>query len=224
MIDIKKAREARLAYKKAQAEIGDSKQYIGLPYDEMYEVYGLMKPKQAEKFIEDWVANLIGGKKINKSEASSEFSKCDLGDIQLSKGPLKVGINNIELKCIFQEGSDKIGGGQLRFFEPIAGYMFFKSIDEKNYEMFLLTKDQLIQEIKERAIKSGRSAFCSSQGSNDIKGSTEERLARLDENVAGLRTDKIGWDFNMKTEKEYYESFKAKYLVTPDTLKNKHEV
>lgn len=224
MIDIKKAREARLAYKKAQAEIGDSKQYVHLPYEDMYEVYGLMKPKQAEKFIEAWVANLIGGKKVDKREASEEHSKCDLGDIQLTTGPLNVGVNNIELKCIFQEGSDKIGGGQLRFFEPIAGYMFFKAIDDKNYEMFLLSKKQLIQEIKDRAIQSGRSAFCSSQGSNDIKGSTEERLARLDENVSGLKMDKIGWDFNMKTEKEYYESFKAKYLVTPDQLKNKHAV
>lgn len=222
MIDIKKAREARLAYKKAQAEIGNINQYLNLPYKDMYEVYGLMKPKQAEKFIESWVANLIGGKKVNKTEAPAEYAKCDLGDIQLSEGPLQVGINNIELKCIFQEGSDKIGGGQLRFFEPIAGYMFFKSISETTYEMFLLTKDQLVQEIKERAIQSGRSAFCSSQGSNDIKGSTEERLTRLDENVRGPRMDKIGWDFNMKTEKEYYESFKAKYLVTPDDLKNNY--
>jgi hypothetical protein len=224
MIDIKVARAARLAYKKAQAEIGDSKQYINLPYEDMYEVYGLMKPKQAEKFIEDWVANLIGGKKVNKTEAPLEYSKCDLGDIQLTKGPLQVGVNNLELKCIFQEGSDKIGGGQLRFFEPVAGYMFFKAIDEKNYEMYLLSKDQLVQEIKNRAIQSGRSAFCSSQGSNDIKGTTEERLKRLDENVAGLKMDKIGWDFNMKTEKEYYESFKAKYLVTADELKNKNAI
>lgn len=224
MIDIKKAREARIAYKTAQSEIGDIKQYIDLPYEDMYEVYGLMKPKQAEKFIEDWVANLIGGKKIIKSNAPIEYSKSDLGDIQLSKGPLKIRVNNIELKSIFQENSNRIGGGQLRFFEPIAGYMFFKSIDDKKYEMFLLSKEQLVEEIKYRASQSGRSAFCSSQGSNDIKGSNKDRLKRLDENVAGTKMDKISWYFNMETEKEYYENFKDKYLVTPENVRNINEI
>lgn len=204
-------------------KIGAASQYIDLPYEDMIVVYGLMKAKQAEKFIEDWVANLIGGKKVNKSEASPEYAKCDLGDIQLGKGKLLVGSNNIELK-VNMAMNNTIGGGQLRFFEPVAGYMFFKAINDKKYEMFLLTKEQLVSEIKERALVSGRSAFCSSQGSNDIKGSNEERLIRLDENVAGNKMDKIGWTFNPKTEKEYYESFKHKYLVSPEELKTKYAV
>jgi hypothetical protein len=224
VIDIKEAKKALAVLEEAQAKIGDMKQYIDLPYEEMYVVYRLMKPKQAEKFIEDWVANLIGGKKINKREAPEKYAKNDLGDIQLSKSSLKVGVNNIELKVSFRKDSDLIGGGQLRMFEPVAGYMFFKAIDETKYEMFLLTKDQLVNEIKQRANDSGKAAFCSSQGSNDIKGSNELRLKRLDENVAGKRMDKIGWDFNMKTENEYYQSFKAKYQVTPEQLKTKHAV
>jgi hypothetical protein len=134
-----------------------------------------------------------------------------------------VGLNNIELK-VNMAMNDTIGGGQLRFFEPIAGYMFFKAINDIKYEIFLLTKEQLVSEIKERALASGRSAFCSSQGSNDIKGSNEERLARLDENVRGEKMDKIGWTFNSKTEKEYYESFKNKYLVTPEEIKKRHAI
>jgi len=223
MIDLSKARKAMNDLSQIRKEIGLSSQYIDLPYEDMLVVYGLMKAKQAEKFIEDWVANLIGGKKVNKSEASLEYSKCDLGDIQLGKDALCVGSNNIELK-VNMAMNDTIGGGQLRFFEPVAGYMFFKAIDNKNYEMFLLTKEQLVSEIKGRAIASGRSAFCSSQGSNDIKGSNEERLLRLDENVAGNKMDKIGWTFNLKTEKEYYKSFKNKYLVLPEELKTKYEV
>ena len=223
MIDIDKAKLAMNQLNQIRQEIGSSLNYINLNYEDMLVVYGLMKAKQAEKFIEDWVANLIGGKKVNKREAIDKFSKCDLGDIQLGKTVLHVGKNNIELK-VNMAMNDIIGGGQFRFFEPIAGYMFFKAISESRYEMFLLSKDQLVNEIKERAQSSGRSAFCSSQGSNDIKGSTEERLVRLDENVRGEKMDKIGWSFNLKTEKEYYESFKYKYLVTPEELKEKYEI
>jgi hypothetical protein len=222
-IDINKARTAMNALNNIRTEIGATSQYIDLPYEDMLVVYGLMKAKQAEKFIEDWVANLIGGKKVDKREAEANYAKCDLGDIQLCKQKLQVGLNNIELK-VNMAMNDTIGGGQLRFFEPIAGYMFFKAINDIKYEIFLLTKEQLVSEIKERALASGRSAFCSSQGSNDIKGSNEERLARLDENVRGEKMDKIGWTFNSKTEKEYYESFKNKYLVTPEEIKKRHAI
>lgn len=217
-MDITKFREFAKLKREIQKELGSMHQYVDLPYEEMVDVYDCMKPKQAEKFIEGWVANLIGGKKLSKREAPTEFAKNDLGDIQLGKGALEVGVNNVELKVIFQQGSTRIGGGQLRFFEPVAYYMFFKPIDRTRYEMFLLTKEQLVNEIKERARTSSRKAFCSSQGSNDITGDTEPRLARLDENLAGVRMDKICWDFNMKTEPEYYERFKKKYLVTAEEL------
>ena len=150
MINIVEAKKALATLNEAQAKIGDMKQYINLSYEDMFVVYKLMKPKQAEKFIEDWVANLIGGRKVNKTEAPLTYSKCDLGDIQLSKNPLDVGKNNIELKVSFNMGSPQVGGGQLRFFEPIAGYMFFKAIDDTRYEMFLLSKDQLVKLNSER--------------------------------------------------------------------------
>ena len=224
MIDFELIRSARLAYRKAQFQIGDPKQYVNSSYPIMYNVYMMLKQKQAEKFIEKWVANLVGGKIISKKDASFEFSKKDIGDIQISNGPLVVTKNNVELKCIFQENNLRIGGGQFRFYEPIGGYLFFKAFDENYFEMYLLSKDQLIQEIKQRAINSGRSAYCSSQGSNDINGSTDEKLKRLDENVAGLRSDKISWGFNIKTEKKYYDEFKAKYYVTPEDVKKRNEI
>jgi hypothetical protein len=38
--------------------------YYSVPQNEMYRYYHIMKPKQAEKYIEGWVATRIGGKKI----------------------------------------------------------------------------------------------------------------------------------------------------------------
>lgn len=224
MLDINKAKQALEYLEDIRKEIGPTDQYLDLPYEEMIIIYQLIKAKSAEKFIEGWVANLIGGRKLKKAEAGEEYAQNDLGDIQLSKSKLDVGVNNIELKASMMFDG-KIRGGQLRFNEPVAGYMFFKTIDKTRYEMFLLTKEQLVNEIKERARLSGRSAYQSSQGSGVIsKLSPEEKIARLDENVAGTKRDKIGWSFNINTENEYYESFKSKYMVSPDDLKTRYAV
>jgi hypothetical protein len=86
--------------------------------------------------------------------------------------------------------------------------------------MFLLTKLQLISEIVNRAESSGKSAFVSSQGSGVIsKLNNAEKIDRLHKNLTGEYQDKLGWGFNPKTEKEFYESFKSKYLVKPEQVK-----
>lgn len=200
-----------------QSELKNISEYYDIPYDEMYHYYFIMKPKQAEKFIEGWVANLIGGKKIDHRQVPEEFKKNDIGDIQGSE-QLVIGTNNIELKSSFKHDSG-IGGGQLRFYEPVPYYLFFKSWSETEYEMFLLTKEQLTNEIKQRAIDTGMSAYTSSQGSGDISRlNNAEKILRLDENVNGKKLDKIGWGFNPKTETKYYEYFKNKYHMTAEQI------
>jgi hypothetical protein len=78
----------------------------------------------------------------------------------------------------------------------------------------------LIDEITNRAITSGKSAFVSSQGSGVIsKLTNNQKIERLLKNLTGEYQDKLGWSFNPTTEKEFYESFKNKYLVTPDKVK-----
>jgi len=203
--------------KQLQTELAKASEYYDLPFNEMFEYYHLMKPKQAEKFIEGWVANLFGGEKIDNREVPEEHKKKDVGDIKTS-GKLDVGRNNIELKSSINADTG-IGGGQLRFYEPVPYYLFFKAWNNEKYEMFLLTKQQLIDEIKSRARTTGKSAFVSSQGSGDISRlNNEQKLKRLDENVQGKKLDKIGWGFNPKTEPEYYEHFKKHYQVTPDQI------
>jgi hypothetical protein len=177
-----------------------------------------MRPKQAEKFIEGWVANRIGGKKIETDLVPEEYKQNDNGDIWVGD-TFEIGKNNIELKSSFNSYSG-IGGGQFRFYENVPFYMIYKAWDIDHHEMFLLTKQQLIDEIINRAQESGKSAFVSSQGSGVIsKLTNEQKIERLLKNLTGEYHDKLGWGFNPKTEKEFYESFKDKYLVTPGQVK-----
>ena len=214
---IQNANKERLAI---QNELKAISEYYDLSYEEMYHYYHAMKPKQAEKFIEGWVAHLYGGTKIDNKQVPVEYKQKDVGDIQGSSN-LVIGENNIELKASFNHDSG-IGGGQLRLYETVPYYLFFKSWSSTNYEMFLLTKEQLVNEIKQRAIDTGKSAYTSSQGSGDISTLTnEEKLVRLDENVNGTKLDKIGWVFNPKTETEYYKHFCDNYRVTAEDLRKK---
>jgi hypothetical protein len=189
-------------------------------YDIMYPWYHMMPPKQAEKFIEGWVATQIGGQKITSSQVEEEYKKNDNGDIWAGE-KLIIGKNNIELKCIFKDGSN-IGGGQFRFYENVPYYMFFKAWNETRHEVFLLTKEQLISEIIERARDSKYSAYGSSQGSGVINKLTQdEKIQRLYDNVEGKYADKIGWGFNTDTEIDLYKKFQNKYLINLDDVKNK---
>lgn len=202
-------------------ELEKIQNYYSVPYPEMYEYYHIMKPKQAEKFIEGWVAALCGGKKIESKEVPDEYKQNDNGDIWIGN-LFRIGCNNIELKSSFKSDSG-IGGGQFRFYENVPYYMLFKAWDQNRYEMFLLTKAELVQEIISRAESSGRNSITSSQGSGVIsKLSEAQKIDRLRKNLTGDFQDKLGWSFNPKTEEDYYKSFKNKYLVTePATLKER---
>jgi len=192
--------------------------YYSVPQNEMYRYYHIMKPKQAEKYIEGWVATRIGGKKIESDIVPEEFKQNDNGDIWVGD-KFEIGKNNIELKSSFNADSG-IGGGQFRFYENVPFYMIYKAWSIDHHEMFLLTKQQLINEIIERANNSGKSAFVSSQGSGVIsKLTNEQKIERLLKNLTGEYQDKLGWNFNPSTEKEYYNKFKNNYLVEPEKVK-----
>lgn len=213
---INEIKEANAIMKAVRAKIDAAplSNYYNVSYEDMYPLYHAMKPKKAEKFIEGWVATLIGGRKIERNLVPEEYKQNDNGDIWVGNNFI-IGQNNIELKSIFGE-NDHIGGGQFRFYENVPYYMFFRSWDETNYELFLLSKEQLVSEIIERANTSGKSALGSSQGSGVFsKMSTEERIFRLHENVEKKQQDKIGWGFNARTEDHYYKMFKQKYQVNP---------
>ena len=67
--------------------------YYDVPQNEMYRYYHIMKPKQAEKFIEGWVARRIGGNKIENNLIPDAYKKNDNGDIWAGN-TLEIGKNN----------------------------------------------------------------------------------------------------------------------------------
>jgi hypothetical protein len=209
---------AQASLDRCRSKLGKVENYYSASKDEMYQYYQIMRQKQAEKFIEGWVATQIGGKKISRTNVPDQFKKNDNGDIWVGD-ELKIGHNNIELKSSFAS-TPAIGGGQFRFYENVPFYLLYKVWDKDFHEMFLLRKEQLVDEIISRARNTSKSAFVSSQGSGIIsKMDTEQRIRRLQDNVNGTYHDKLGWSFNSQTEKEFYEDFKDKYLVTPQEVK-----
>lgn len=192
--------------------------YYSVPYNEMFQYYHIMKPKQAEKYIEGWVATHCGGKKLKAKDIPDAYKKNDNGDIWFGN-EFKYGINHVELKCVFKQNDHCIGGGQFRFYENVPYYMFFKSWSSVNYEIFLLTKDQLVSEIINRAEETGKNSVTSSQGSGIFSKLTQsEKIDRLRRNVSGEFQDKLGWSFNSKTEPDFYKTFQDKYKVDPTTV------
>ena len=200
-------------------ELAKMENYYTVPYEEMYQYYSIMPNKQADKFIEGWIAHLIGGHKMDSTLVPEEIRARDNGDIWLGE-TLQIGINNIELKCTFRDAGN-IGGKQFRFYENVPYYLIFKAWDATRYEMFLLTKAQLVNEIIERARDGNRSAFISSQKSNYVsRMSQEQKIQCLLENAAGRLNDQITWEFNAKTETDLYAKFQTQYLVQPNQVKN----
>lgn len=202
-----------------------------LPYNEMYSIYRAgMKQKRAERFIEDWVAFQLNVSKKSsmRYDRLNDVDGFDLGDL-VSGSVLVPGKNNIELKVSFE--GDSIGGGQFRFYEPIAGYLFMKAWNANFMEMFYLSRDELICEIKERGHtpksfdRNGDPVYYavigSSQGSGKIKGCNDRRLVILEENIKSIRQDQIGWSFNARTEPDLYQKWQDKYLFTIEELKEK---
>jgi hypothetical protein len=186
--------------------------FYSWPFKDMTAYYRSIESKKAEKFVEGWVAHQCGASLISADVDSKKY-KSDIGDLFFG-GNLMVGKNNIELKVIFRD-SNNIDGKQFRFYENVPYYMFLKSWRFQKYELFLLTKHELIWEIKHRAnLYPNKSCLGTTQGSNSFsKLTNEEKLTRLDENVAGKRDDKLGWGFNAITEPRIYKSWQNKYLI-----------
>ena len=198
-------------------ELSKMENYYTVPYEEMYQYYSIMPNKQADKFIEGWIAHLVGGHKMDSTLVPEEIRARDNGDMWLGDS-LQVGTNNIELKCTFRDAGN-IGGKQFRFYENVPYYLIFKAWSSTSYEMFLLTKAQLVNEIIERARDGNRSAFISSQKSNYVSKMTpDQKIQCLLENAAGKLNDQITWEFNAKTETELYKRFQDKYLVTAEQV------
>lgn len=201
-------------------ELESMKNYYAVPYEEMYEYYHIMPQRSAEKFVEGWIANLIGGQKMEDASVPEELRKDDNGDIWIGD-VLTIGQNNIEVKVIFREATN-IGGKQFRFYEDVPYYLIFKAWDATRYEIFLLSKEELVNEIKTRAETTDRSAFISSQGSGVISRMTQEqKVTHLLECVAKQHDTKITWEFNSKTEPELYKSWQDKYLVKPQDIRTR---
>lgn len=223
--------------KAIRSELEHMSSYYDVSYADMYKYYHAMKQKSAEKYIEGWVANLldVAKKDAMSYDKTNDVNGFDLGDL-VAGSTLVPGKNNIELKVMFADNSATIGGGQLRFYEPLAGYLFMKAWTNEEVEYFFLTKTELINEITQRATtpqvdknfkvktdKNGQpcfyAAFNSSQGSGKITGNNENRLRLLNENLEVKRQDQIGWAFNAKTEPALYKKWQEKYRKTPAELK-----
>jgi hypothetical protein len=229
MISLDRIKANNRETKQIQEGLESIEFYYNTPYEDMYEYYVAMKQKSAEKFIEGWVACLTGTNKKDSSNynKAGDIDGLDLGDL-VAGNTLIPGKNNIELKVMFSNSSH-IGGAQLRFYEDVAGYLFMKAWSNIFVEYFYLTKNELLSEIRLRAVtpyatdkKTGDKKFYeaigSSQGSGKIKGDTNNRLSILQENLDKKRQDQIGWSFNTKTEPELYKSWQNKYLKTPEQL------
>jgi hypothetical protein len=195
--------------------------YFDLSYKDMYSLYEFWPNMRSNKFIEGWIARLVGGHKMQVELLPEAYKKRDCGDIYIGE-TVSVGVNNIEVKSSFRDDAHNIGGKQFRFYENVPYYLIFKGWSADRYEMFLLTKAELVNEIKTRAETTDRTAFISSQKSNYISKMTQEqKVICLLENAAGKLNDQITWEFNAKTETELYKRFQDLYLVTAEQVKQK---
>jgi hypothetical protein len=192
--------------------------YYTIPYEDMYALYTFWPNMRSNKFIEGWIAHLVGGHKMQAELLPAAYQKRDCGDIYVGE-TVSVGVNNVEIKSSFRDDAHNIGGKQFRFYENVPYYLIFKGWSADRYEMFLLTKAELVDEIRTRAETTDRSAFISSQGSNYVSAMTpEEKIVCLLENAQGLRQDSLTWEFSAKTETELYKRFQDLYLVSPDQV------
>jgi hypothetical protein len=202
-------------------KLQEPKHYYDLAYEDMYALYEFWPNMRAYKFIEGWIARLVGGLKMKSKLLPVAYQKRDCGDIYIGE-TVCVGVNNIEIKSSFRDDAHNIGGKQFRFYENVPYYLIFKGWSADRYEMFLLTKEQLVNEIKTRAETTDRTAFISSQKSNYISKMTQEKkVICLLENAAGKLNDQITWEFNAKTETELYKRFQDLYLVTAEQVNKK---
>lgn len=188
-----------------------------LSYADAKLIYSCVSKQKSNRWIEHWIAKRASGNVIVGHD-----TKGDLGDIFIGD-TCRPGINNIEIKATFEQR--RVGGGQLRLYEPMAYYLFFNAVGAE-YMAFLLTKNELVKEMRDRAStfrdEAGTkqySLFTSSQGSNKITGSNEDREIILTENLENKRQDQISWGFNIDTEIDRFLHFQETYMVKLEDLK-----
>lgn len=187
------------------------KEWADMPYGEtMYDFYHTMKQKEAEKWMEDFVAHNLGGRKILKQEKKKSRKAGytgDFGDILIGD-ELSLGKNNYELKASMDEKKSKdIGGGQMRYYDNVVGYIFFQGRGPNKYELYYITKDDLLLYIKEKVKNGGK--LTSSQGTGKWDGYTKDQLLEvINKNVRGESKDQIGFKFDKITAQNYqYQTF-----------------
>ena len=213
----------------------DSSFGVDFSFNTALSVTKLIESKISSRFWERWIAFQIGARCKNKDKDTGE----DGGDLVLP-GERSL-IDCIELKTC--EKTQHVGGGQFRFWEKTPWYLFFtifRGPDARSdyFELFLLTKQELINEVVIHGNKVG-----SSQGSGKFNSSREQMLQILNENLIGLRQDLLSFGFNPKSEtnlkykkndevksgggyyadnistgKEIYKRWKKHYNVTINTL------
>jgi hypothetical protein len=188
----------------------DLKEWADIPYDEkMYNFYHTMKPKQAEKWLESWVATQLGGRKMNQQDKDA-FPKYtgDFGDFMIGNR-LDLGKNNFELKASMDEKKDKaIGGGQLRYYDNVAGYVFFQGKGPNKFELYYISKEQIV-EMEKKRIENGGGLTCSQGTGKWPKDASKEQLMEiLQQNVSGNRKDQLGFNFDKALAQNYqYQTF-----------------
>jgi hypothetical protein len=206
--EIKKVREALFLLRSKFPE--DLKEWADIPNgDMMYDFYHTMKQKEAEKWIESWVATQLGGRKMGQDDkdAFPEYTG-DFGDLIIGDR-LNLGVNNFELKASMDEKKNKaIGGGQLRYYDNVAGYIFFQGKGPNKFELYYISKDQIVDMEKKR-IENGRGLTCSQGTGKWSKDASKEQLMEiLQQNVSGDRKDQLGFKFDKSVAQDYqYQTF-----------------
>lgn len=206
--EMKTVREALFLLR---SKLPDSlKEWADIPYgDMMYNFYHIMKPKEAEKWLESWVATQLGGRKMD-DEDKKAFPKYtgDFGDLMIGDR-LNLGVNNFELKASMNEKEGKaIGGGQLRYYDKVAGYVFFQGKGPNKFELYYISKEQIVDMEKKR-IEKGGSLTCSQGTGKWSKDASKEQLMEiLQQNVSGDRKDQLGFKFDKAVAQNYqYQTF-----------------
>jgi hypothetical protein len=186
------------------------KEWADMPYgDMMYNFYHTMEQKKAEKWLEPWVAAQLKGRQMNKEDKRA-FPKYtgDFGDLMIGDR-LNLGVNNFELKASMDETEDKaIGGGQLRYYDNVAGYVFFQGKGPNKFELYYISKEEII-EMEKKRIENAGGLTCSQGTGIWSKDASKERLVEiLQENVSGVSKNQLGFKFDKAVAQDYqYQTF-----------------
>lgn len=188
------------------------KEWANIPYgDMMYNFYHTMEQKKAEKWVEEFVAHNLGGRKILKEEKEKSREAGytgDFGDILIGDR-LDLGVNNFELKSSMDETEGKgIGGGQLRYYDNVAGYVFFQGKGPNKFELYYISKEEIIEMEKKRIENTGGLTCSQGTGIWSKDASKEQLVEILQQNVSGVSKNQLGFKFDKAVAQDYqYQTF-----------------